>query len=746
MPVDRPTFSESWYRVCDLKPRVISTVQIHRQHFRGRTWHVVADPASNQFFRLNEAAYRFVAMLDGRRTVADVWKVCNEQLGDDAPTQPEAIQLLGQLYTSNLLAAELPPDAEGLFARYHQRITREIQGYLMNIMFARIPLFDPDHFLDRWIGVFGWLFSWVGLLFWLALMSVGGYFLLGRWDDMVAQTQSMIMHMEVMQQIGWLYLATAVIKVLHEFGHAFACKKFGRQTGTGGEVHQMGIMFLIFTPLPYVDASSSWAFRSKWHRMVVGLGGMYVELAVAAVAAVVWANTADATLPHTLAFYMIFIAGFSTVVFNANPLLRYDGYYILSDLLELPNLWQRSRQYTYYLVKKYVWGVRRPFNPAGGFGERVWLTIYGIASTLYRFVVCAAILFFIADRLFLLGAVLAIVAVVVWVFVPLGKFVHYLLTSPELMRVRGRAVITTLAVVALAVVGLGVIDVADHCTAEGPVSLANMTVVYAGEDGFLARDDNLGVAPGGRAAKGDTLLVMENPELLAQREQVQAQIDQAMVRRQAGLAEELSDVPEEKRQFPPSKTTDKEIASLRQSLATLDARLKELTPAAQFDGEWIPDKLDQKRGSYIKKGQPLGLLADRNRIVVRAVAKQDDAWLIEQARPAVELRVKDRPDLNGLWQSFSGRIDKILPAGQSELPSPAVGYAAGGSIPVNPKDPKGMTATEHVFEIQIVPDEGQDVQLLIGQRVVVRFTAEPKPLAFQWLRSGLQMVQKRFKI
>ena len=126
MPVDRPTFSESWYRIKDLRPRLRSTVQISRQHYRGRIWYVLQDPSNNQFYRQNEAAYHFVALLDGKRSVAEVWDACNAELGDAAPTQGEAVQLLGQLYTSNLIQGELPPDAQGLFERYRKRVQREV--------------------------------------------------------------------------------------------------------------------------------------------------------------------------------------------------------------------------------------------------------------------------------------------------------------------------------------------------------------------------------------------------------------------------------------------------------------------------------------------------------------------------------------------------------------------------------------------------------------------------------------------
>lgn len=744
MPVDRPTFSESWYRVADLRPRLLTTVQIHRQHFRGRTWHVVADPASNQFFRLNEAAYRFVALLDGRRTVAEAWTICNDQLGDDAPTQPESIQLLGQLYTSNLLIAELPPDAAGLFGRYHKRITREIQSYLMNIMFLRIPLLDPDRFLDRWIAAAGWLFSWFGGLLWMALLLTGGYFLAGRWDELTDQTRSVFDQMTLMANLPAMYGAMIVTKVLHEFGHAFACKKFGRQNGTGGEVHAMGVMFLIFTPLPYVDASSSWAFRSKWHRIVVGLGGMYIELALAAIAAIVWANSGDGTLAKSLSYYVIFIAGVSTVLFNANPLLRYDGYYILSDLLEMPNLWQRSRQYVYYLVKRYAWGVRRPFNPANTGGEKAWLCGYGIASTIYRFVVCFGILYFIADRFFILGAVLAMVAIIAWVLVPLGKFVHYLATHGELMRVRGRAWATTLLTVGTLIGLLGMVPWPDRCEATGVIEPLNMRVIYAQTDGFLSRDPADGAAPGTFVQAGQTLLVSHNPRLEAARNQLRAQQTQYEAERRTCIAS---------RNFAGVRTYDLQLAATAKQLATVEQQLADLRPTAPLAGQWVCPQLSSRRGALVQSGEPIGLVADPANLIIRAVVSQDDAWLIEQANRTVEFRILGRSDLNPIGRSFTGRLrlraDGSLdmpPVGQDTLPSAALGYAAGGPMAVLPSDREGRKTAETFFEVRVIPELGADVRLLAGQRVVVRFTNRPKPLAEQWWRAGLQMVAKRFHI
>jgi putative peptide zinc metalloprotease protein len=722
VPVDRPTFSESWYRVAALRPRLRATVQIHRQHFRGRIWHVAQDPSSNQFFRLNPPAYRFVGLLDGTRTVADAWRLCNEQLGDEAPTQGEAIQLLGQLYVSNLLQADLPPDTEGLFNRYRRRVHREVRGYLSNFLFVRIPLIDPDRFLNRWVGVFGRVFSWYGLAAWVALVAAGLYVVAGRTDALRRQAGGVF----DLDNLLLLYLAMALIKVVHEFGHGFACKRFGRLSGTGGEVHVMGIMFLVFTPLPYVDASSAWAFRNKWHRVVVGSAGILIELAVASVAAIVWAHSAGTV--EKIAYNMMFIASVSTILFNGNPLLRYDGYYILSDLVGIPNLWNRSREYVHYLVKRYVWGVRRARNPAHTPGERAWFVGYGLASMVYRIFICIRILIFIAGKFFFLGAALAVAAVAAWVMVPLGKFLHYLFSSPELTRVRSRAVATTAAVVAAVVVGLGVLAVPDRRRMDGVNEPAYARFVHAGADGFVTAvlPTQSAVPPNG----APPLVRMRNPDLDEELARRRARRRQLSVYKNAALLEEVYAAHQQFERELEAFTA--RIARFRRRIAALTIRPEQPERPDQHR-QWIAHQAHRLPGTYLRRGDKIGLVASPGEVLIRAVATQDLAGMLKDEIEVkgnadarrVEIRVRGRPDL-----SCTGRIIEIMRAGTRALPSDALGYTAGGPIETAPDDPR--RAKQPFFIVRIRPDGGSQVPLLSGQRVVVRLSLPPKPLAVQW--------------
>jgi len=727
MAVERPTFHESWYRVAPLRPRLLSTVQVHRQHFRGQMWYVLENPSSNEFSRISETAYRFIGMLDGRRTVADVWRTCNEQFGDAAPTQGEVIGLLGQLYCSNLLYADLAPDTESLFNRYRTRIQREIQGFLTNLLFVRIPLIDPDHFLERWVGLVGWLFSWLGLALWLSLIGAGLYFVVGNLDELIHQSTDIL----APDNLVLLYLSVILIKICHEFGHAFACKRFGRLSGTGGQVHVMGVMFLVFIPLPYVDASSAWVFRKKWHRAVVGMAGVIVEMAGAAVAAIIWANTSTGTL-HIIAYNVMFVASISTLVFNANPLLRFDGYYVLSDLLEIPNLSRRSGFYLYYLVKKYFWAVKGLQNPANSLGEGIWFVFYGIISTAYRIYICIRILLFLNSRLpkevFFLVPLFAASAVFAWVIIPVGRFIRYLVTSAELAKTRGRAMTSVLGGLALAIGGLGVLRVPDYCRVEGIVEPVRLAIVHAESNGFVA--DFLAseqqVAPGGKP-----LIEAVNPQLEAEKRSLLAELQGLQTKRRLAETQELA----------AAQILAEQIEALQEKIDRVNTELSSLRLQPAIVGTWVSPEIEQSKGKYLRRGDQIGVVASLDDVLIRATAGQNLAARLKEAYEHLEIRVKGRPDAK-----LTGRIEKILPAGQEVLPSQALGYAVGGWMPTLLQDPNGVRTAEKFFEIRIAPDPNGPVRLLCGQRVIARVEMPAKPLALQWWQSLRQLFQRRFHI
>ncbi|MCB1099031.1 MAG: peptidase M50, partial [Verrucomicrobiae bacterium] len=502
------TFSESWHRIASQRVELRPTLHIHRQFFRNERWYVISDPLSNQFFRVRAAAYEFIARLGDGRTVEECWHECLKQFPDSAPGQEEVIQLLARLYQGNLIRSDLPPDSRKLFDRFKKRKDKELRSKLMSILFIRIPLLDPDSFLKRSLPYLRWAFSPIGAVLWLLVIGLAIKTGVDHSAALMNQGQSVL----APSNLGLLYIGMAFIKLLHEFGHGYMCRRFG------GEVHTMGVMLLILSPLPFVDATSSWGFRSRWQRMLVAAAGMIVELLVAAVAMFIWAMTGEG-LVHSLAYNIIFVASVSTVLFNANPLLRFDGYYILSDLIDIPNLHQRSRRMWVHICERYLFGQRKSLTPASTRREGWILTIFGALSGVYRIFVFGGILLFIADQYLLLGLVMGIVGVFTWIVVPSGKLVQYLMSSPRIERVRRRAVAVTCLGVAGIIALLAIVPFPHSFSAPGVLQSEGYAGVFSQAPGAISE---IVKHSGATVNEGDVLLILQNPELGFQVTQTEA--------------------------------------------------------------------------------------------------------------------------------------------------------------------------------------------------------------------------------
>ncbi len=725
MAIDRPTFDESWYRVAQLKPRLRSVVQVHRQHYRGQRWHVLRDPGNNQSYRLDDAAWHFVCLLDGRRSVAEAWKIANTTLLDHAPTQGEAIQLLGQLYMNNLLHGELSPDAIGMFERLKRRRQREIGSYAMNVLFMRFPLFDPDRIFAALTPVLGWLFGPVGLVLWLGLMLLAAVQLAGQGPLLLDQAQGVLDP----GNLVYLYLCFVGIKLIHEFGHGIACRRYGQFEPGQGEVHTLGIMLLVLTPVPYVDASSAWTFRSKAHRVMVGAAGMYVELMVAACAAIVWAHSAEGHLINALAYNLLLIGSVSTIFFNANPLLRFDGYYILSDLLEMPNLNQRSKQYLYYLIRRYAWGVRHPQNPAHNRRERITFVIFALSAFVYRLIICVVILLFIAESLLFVGMVLAVMAVIGWVIVPLVKLGYYLLTSPELERTRVRALALSGATVVLVLGGAGLWPLPHAAYAPGVVQAREQIAIHAQVSGRLVRamDSSSPVQAG-----EDVVVVMANEDLGFEQRRLQALLQERLVLYRESMTSNLAQ----------AQAHAAQILAIETSLRRIEEDIAALEVLAPITGQWLTPDVDDRLGALVARGEQLGMVATLDQMLIKVAA---DQWsgprLLEQlnADQPIDIRVKRWPEAR-----FEGRVVRVAPAAREELASPTLSVLTAGrgreGISL-----QGESSQERVLVIDIeVNPSPQGANLLPGQRVMVRFAMARRPLLTQaWLHAR-QLLQRRW--
>ena len=712
-----PLFSSNWYRVAELTPRLRSHARIVRHRYRGQPWYVLEDGANQRFHRFTPQAYLLVGLMDGQRTTQELWETACERLGDDAPTQDDVIHLLGQLHAADVLQCNVSPDAAEVFERYERQQRRRWQQQLFSIFSWRFPLIDPERFLRATMPLVRPLAGWPGLVLWMLIVGPAAVLVAMSWTDL---THDLVGRVLAPQNLLALWLVFPVIKCLHELGHAYATKAFG------GEVHDMGVMLLVVTPVPYVDASAASAFRNKWHRALVGAAGMIVEAFVAALAAYVWV-AAEPGLLRVIAYNTIVIAGISTVLFNANPLLRFDGYYILADLLEIPNLRQRATTYLGYVAERYIYGRRDAEPPTATAGERVWFVAYAVASFVYRALVVVGIVMFIGDHYFWLAVLFAVLTAIAWIGVPLVKGVRFLLRSPRLRKVRLRALTTTTAA-ALAIGALvGVLPVPYRSVVEGVVWIPEESYVRAGTEGFVGR---VAATPGARVRRGDVLLMLVDSELTAQ------------VKQLAGRVRELESRYAEQRPVDLVKASIilEELRYAQEALGRARERANELTVRALTDGTFVIVVPEDLPGRFVKKGDLLGYVVELDTVTVRTVVPQSSVDLVRERTQAVHVRVAER-----LEQPVTAIVRRLIPGGTEKLPASALGTEGGGPIPVDPRDQYGTTALQKIFQVDVeLPADSHRVNA--GGRAYVRFDHGREPLARQWYHQVRQLFLSRFNV
>ncbi|MCK5395766.1 MAG: peptidase M50, partial [Gammaproteobacteria bacterium] len=430
--------SSHWYRIANTKLSLPKHVRVHQHNYRKTVWYVLRDEITGKHHRFNQASYNFIRLIDGQNTVNEIWERLNEETGDDAPTQDEVIRLLGTLYFASFLHADSTVDIQQLIDRRVKERKQLFKTKYGNPLALRFSLLDPDEFLSKYMPYVSPLFTRTTGLIALCVVIFAVLQMVRNWELLSNHAVESAL---TPYNLFLMWLVYPVIKIIHELGHGFAVKRWG------GEVHELGIMMLVLMPVPYVDASAASSFRSKYKRVLVGAAGIIVELILASIALLLWLNVQQGMLSDVL-FNVMLIGGASTLLFNGNPLLKFDGYFVLSDALEIPGLGPRANKYYGYLVQKYIFKVQGLDSPVLARGESLWFLVYAAAAFVYRLFLMVAITLFVASQYFFIGIVLAIWAIFMQAVMPVIKWTRHLFGSPVLMQKRGRAILITSSFIA----------------------------------------------------------------------------------------------------------------------------------------------------------------------------------------------------------------------------------------------------------------------------------------------------------
>jgi putative peptide zinc metalloprotease protein len=418
------------------------------QKYEGRTYYVVKDPVSMRYYRFKEQEHFLIGLMDGSYTLDDAQKAYEKRFRPERLTLEDLEGFGQQLLTAGLAQNESPQAGKQLFDRRKKRRRSEWMQALTNILYIKIPVFDPDKLLNHMLPWTRWIFT-----LWFMGLSI---------SVMMSAIILVTTHFEVFRDklpsyheffsfgtVWYLWLALGIVKIIHEFGHGLSCKAFG------GEVHEMGALFLVFSPCLYCNVSDAWTLPSKWKRIIISFAGIYVELIIAALSTWLWWYTPSYPFVNNLSLSLMVVCSVSTIVFNANPLMRYDGYYILADWLEIPNLRDRSNRFLQRLVMDYCLGIEVQPEQYMALWRRISFVLYAVISYVYRWVITFSILYFMSNFLkpYKLGAISGMLAfaaagsMIGWPLYRLGKNLHKRGRLPDMKS--GRATASAIALATL---------------------------------------------------------------------------------------------------------------------------------------------------------------------------------------------------------------------------------------------------------------------------------------------------------
>ncbi|MDN5787833.1 HlyD family efflux transporter periplasmic adaptor subunit, partial [Pseudorhodobacter sp.] len=589
---------------------------------------------------------------------------------------------------------------------------------LLNPVSMTVPLIDPNRFLSwlsRWTAALpSWLWWGGGLALILAALSI----LPTHWAALTARGLEGFLDLENILLIGCIY---PVVKTFHELGHGLATR------ARGGEVHEMGLMFIAFFPIPYVEASASLSFRSKWDRAAVAGAGVMVEMCIAAAAFLLWIG-AEPGMFRVVLFNTMLISGFSTLAVNGNPLLKFDGYHVLCDLIEIPNLAQRGNQWWAGVLRVHLLGTRerrRARMPTVAW-ERLWFIVYPPAAFIYRILISLKIALFVATTYRLIGGMLAIWSLsqsLVW---PAFKTAKAALTDGRIRQAGGRAWQGAgLAVVALMVFFLAV-PLPHRAVVQGVTWLPEEAFLRAPQAGRIVE---FTAEHGAIVHTGTALAVIDAPELSAKRAvararlaQTRAQYDQAQVKDRAKAVQLRATMRDLQRQVTEA---ERQVAELQLS-ASIDGRLdlpRRVTPV----------------GQYRDRGEVIGYVLPDAAPVVRVAVPQGLVELVRGETAAVEVRFADE-----VGKIYAAHILRVVPSGKDHLPSEVLALDGGGMFATAPAADGGQRSITRIFVLDLVLD--QQTRPVWGLRVFVRLSFAPKPLAVRLARTVREVFINAFGV
>lgn len=715
MSAQASLFSQEWYRLASLKPSLRPGVRISRQTHRGEVWYVLLDPINGVHQRVNRSGYELVGRLDGRHSCEEIWQTLLQRLGKSAPSQNEMIGTMSQLYEANLLSLSTRGDFDHLKAHGKKQQAQHAFSSVNPLSF-RVAVWRPGEWLDKMQGLSLALFSMPALFVWLALILTSFLTLGIHWRSFSNDVAALWNHPYSLL-LSWLLYP--LLKLVHEMSHALAVRRYG------GDVGEFGIRMLTLLPVPYVDASSSNLFAFKHQRAVVAAAGIAAEMSLAAIAILLWVMLSPG-LPKSVCLFVAVIGGLSTIAFNANPLLKFDGYYVFTDLLELPNLAQRSQQYWKDLFRRYGFGLQDLPRTSLSNGERPWLLGYGLASFVYRWTLGITLIVLAANLHWTLGLAMLAASLFMLVGKPTYQLISYLLNDPSLGVERPRAIFVSAVALSLFVFGLLLLKLPSSTVAQGIVWAPEKAQVRALTAGFI---ETVHVKDGQVVKAQQRIATLVNEELSLDWTRILTELSEARTERLGAMSTDALQM----------RTIEDRIGRLEAELALLQRHADALEVLAESAGRIAIARLNDLPGRFLKKGEQFAQILTEDETVVRVAVVNHEASRVRNRTEHIELRWP-----NAKRDAVTATLLGEVPATVNALPSAALGERGGGRIQIDPQGSDGMKTQEPVFLFDV--QTAKDGEAYPGMRAWVRFDHGSESMLRmiyrEWRRAFLKHFEK----
>jgi putative peptide zinc metalloprotease protein len=705
-----------------LKVKLRPDLIVQPQFYEGMTHYVIKDPIALKYFRFKVEEYFLLQQFDGKQTLQDVKRAFERKYRPQTITVDDLLRFASQLHEAGIALIDSPDQAQALVRRHKKNKWKKIWQFLANILYIKIPVVDPEKMLTGMYPYFRWIYTSWFITFSVGMMVAALMLVASQWSTFSSRLPDFQSFFN-WHSIVYFWCSLAIIKIIHEFGHGLTAKHFG------GEVHEMGMLFLVLTPALYCDVTDSWLLPNKWKRIWISAAGIYVECFLASLATFVWWNTEQGLL-NSLCLATMFICSVNTIMFNANPLLRYDGYYVMSDFLEIPNLRVKSTQFFAYVFQEYVLGLEVPVQSYMPRSRRILFVTYAIASYLYRWVVTISIIYFLSQflrpwKLQSISYMIAGGSLVPLLVMPLYQGLKFF-RQPGRMRKVKKVRAAAFAVVTVALV-TGILLIPTPLRVQGTLVLTaeKPTQIFVEVPGVLR---TLNVKDGDYVNEGDLLATLSNPEKQLESEQLQEQHDSAAIK-----ALWYATTPGTRGQ---RNQQSKMEHDLEEALSKVNDQIGKLTIVAPRSGQVIGVPHKSTQGQYLKTGKPFFEIGDPRKLEARVIIDQTDIDLIKSQK------LEDKPTawvkIYGTSEStWKSHVTERATKTRDEIP-PELSNAAGGEIATTQDEKTGQAKPiTAVFEV-IIPIDNSDLRLQPGLRGFAKIDAGHSTLAWWLWRSALK--------